>query len=157
MNRFVHTAVRLNTDLGRATRFFTQPDQLIRWLCSGVEVSEDKKAFSLTGIDESEGAWLWRFEAIEREKNIVCVCSDYLGEAPDRWFPVEIKLMKCTSRTEYCSEIHILQQGFEDTEAEDQLRDRYLAFWRAKLEALRFAVNGKWIIEDKDLTLDVFK
>jgi len=157
MDRFVHTSVRLNTDLGRATRFFTQPDQMIRWLCREIEVSPDKTEYDLSGIDDSENRWKWRFKVIEREKNIMLQCSDFLRPEEDLWFPVEIRLMKCTSLTEYCSEIHVLQHGFEATEAGDQLRSQYLEFWRLKLEALRFAVNGKWIIEDKDLSLDMFK
>ncbi len=97
------------------------------------------------------------FKVIEREKLITLHCSDFLSSGEEQWFPVEIQLMKCTSQTEYCSEIHVLQHGFEASEAGDQLRSQYLDLWRLKLEALRHTVNGKWIIEDKDLSLDIFK
>lgn len=157
MNRFMHTSIRLNTDLGRATRFFSKPDQMVRWLCSDAEAVSDGSAFSLSGVIASEDHWHWHIETIEREKCITVRCTDLLQSDSIAEFPLEIKLMKCTSLTEYCTEIHVLQYSFEDSEAGDTLRAQYLEFWRMKLEALRALVNGKWIIEDKDLTLDLFK
>ncbi len=59
MDRFLHTSVRLNTALGRATRFFSPPDKKIRWLCSEVEISPDKTEYCLSGVDDSEARWKW--------------------------------------------------------------------------------------------------
>lgn len=157
MNRFMHTSIRLNTDLGRAARFFSKPDQIVRWLCSDAETAPDGSALFLSGAIAPGDHWQWHIETIEREKCITVRCTDLLQLDSTTEFPLEIKLMKCTSLTEYCTEIHVLQHGFEDSEAGDTLRARYLAFWRMKLEALRALVNGKWMIEDKDLTLDLFK
>lgn len=71
--------------------------------------------------------------------------------------PVEIRSMKCTSLTEYCSEIHVMQSGFDETPEDEGLRDAYSALWQEKLDSLRRLVNGNWIIEDRDLTMDVFR
>lgn len=157
MDRFLHTSIRLRTDLGRATRFFIKPDQLMRWLCDQAALSAKGTEMQLSAVNTAEDCWVWEIEEIDREKRITILCSDILQQGSTHRFPLEIRLMKCTSVTEYCSEIHLLQHGFEDTEAGNSLRAQYLNLWETKLEALRALVNGKWIIEDKDLTLDLFK
>lgn len=157
MDRFLHTSVRLNTDLGRATRFFSQPVQMTRWLCSNIEAAPDGTVLSLVEVINSEDRWEWCFEEIKREKSIRLQCSNFLQPDESAWFPLEIQLMKCTSLTEYCSEIHVIQHGFEESEPSNLLRSQYLELWKTKLEALRVLVNGKWIIEDRDLSLDMFK
>lgn len=157
MDRFLHTSVRLRTDLGRATRFFIKPDQLMRWLCDQAVLSANGTDMQLSAVNTAEDCWVWKIEEIEPEKRITILCSDILQQGSTHRFPLEIRLMKCTSVTEYCSEIHLLQHGFEDTETGNSLRAQYLNLWETKLETLRALVNGKWIIEDKDLTLDLFK
>jgi len=156
MNRFIHASLRLYTDLGRATRFFLQPQQLTHWLCQEATPTADGKGMILRA-PLPERVWEWQLLAVKREESIEAVVSDFLTEHSQRQFRLEIRLMKCTSMTEYCSEIHLLQHGFGETEAESVLKDRYLALWQEKLETLRKHVNGKWIIEDRDLTLDLFR
>lgn len=157
MNRFLHASVRLNTDLGRATRLFSQPAQMTRWLCGQAEVIQDGSVIILRGMNMHEDHWEWHLEEIIREKLISARCSNFLRPDENSWFSLEIQLMKCTSLTEYCSEIHVMQRGFDNSEAGDALRSDYLDFWKAKLETLRSLINGKWIIEDRDLSLDIFK
>ena len=156
MDRFLHVSQRLYTDLGRTTRFFLQPQQLSRWLCQAASVSEDGKGLILTA-PLPDLVWEWQLLTVKREEYLEAAVTDFLTDNSTRRFQVEVCLMKCTSKTEYCSEIHLIQRGFGETEDESALRGRYLAFWQEKLEALRQHVNGKWVIEDRDLTLDLFR
>lgn len=157
MDRFLHTSIRLNTDLGRATRFFSQADQMARWLCCRAEAAPDGTSMRLIGVCDPEDRWQWDFTEIRREQVIRVNCDGFLQPEGGQQFELEIQLMKCTSLTEYCSEIHVIQRSFESTEDGDGQRSKYEELWRVKLDALRTLVNGKWIIEDKDLTLDIFK
>ncbi len=157
MKTFIHMSVRLNTDLGRATRLFTHPEQLSRWLCDHAEEATDHSGQLLAGVKTPEDCWHWHFEEIQRERKVTVAFNNIFGTVESPGFILEIQLMKCTSKTEYCSEIHLLQHEFEDSEAGDDLRRAYAEFWTEKLEKLRTLVNGKWIIEDRDLTLDLFR
>lgn len=157
MKKFIHTSVRLNTDLGRATGFFTHPGQLSRWLCDHAEEAVDNSGLMLAGIKTPEDFWHWDFEEIQREKKVTVAFNDIFSTEESLSFTLEIQLMKCTSTTEYCSEIHLMQHGFEDSETGDDLRRTYEGLWTEKLEKLRALVNGKWIIEDRDLSLDIFR
>lgn len=157
MEKFIHTSIRLNTDLGRATRYTTDPEQLSKWLCEGAAHAGGPSDIVLSGVKTPDDCWKWHLKEICREKTVIVTCSDLLGSAENRSYTLEIQLMKCTSQTEYCSEIHLIQRGFEDSEEEDSFRTAYTQLWQHKLEALRALVNGKWIIEDRDLTLDIFK
>lgn len=157
MDRFIHASVRLNTDLGRVTRLFSQPSHMTRWLCGQAEVIQGGSVIKLKDLNEPGDHWEWHIDEIVREKLISARCSDFLHQDENNLFPLEIQLMKCTSLTEYCSEIHVIQRGFDISEAGDALRSDYLDFWKAKLENLRSLINGKWIIEDRDLSLDIFK
>lgn len=157
MGKFIHTSVRLNTDLGRATRFVSNPEQLAKWLCDRTETSADSTRLLLAGVNNPEDCWNWHFEEIRREKMVIITCGDLFDSHESHSFTLEIQLMKCTSRTEYCSEIHIIQRGFDDSEADDGLRSMYAELWKVKLEVLRTLVNGKWVIQDRDLTLDMFR
>ncbi len=157
MDKFLHTSVRLNTDLGRATRFFTHPDQLQRWFCEKADLSPDGKEMKLGSISMPDDSWTWLFESVQRERHILLTCPDLFHKIENGSFAVEVQLMKCTSLTEYCSEIHILQRGFDASAEADALRACYGELWTQKLEALRTLVNGKWIIEDRDLTLEIFR
>lgn len=157
MERFMHASVRLNTDLGRAYRLFIKPDQLTRWFCQGAALSPDGETLSLTGVQNPEDSWNWSIQESQREKMIRILCTDYFTPSLDKTLQLEIQMMKCTSLTEYCSEVHILLKGFEASDAGDALRSAYMDLWTAKMEALRSLINGKWFIEDKDLSLDIFK
>lgn len=157
MNRFLHTSVRLHTDLGRATRFFTTPQQLTKWFCGSAEADTSMRQLQLENIREDLGPWIWHLEHVEREVRIDGWLSDCMNVESDRRFRLEIRLMKCTSLTEYCSEIHVMQSGFDETPEDEGLRNAYSALWQDKLDSLRRLVNGNWIIEDRDLTMDVFR
>ncbi len=67
---------------------------------------------------------------------------------------VEINFMMAASKTEYCTEIHVLHKGLLDN---IETKEFFSEFWKEKLEILRKNYNGDWIIEDKDMVLSVLK
>ena len=65
--------------------------------------------------------------------------------------------MQGTSKTEYCTEIHILHKGLKDNEEGMNAKKFFEVFWEEKLNIIRKYFNGDWVIEDRDLVLSVLK
>lgn len=155
MSKFLHTSVRLYSDLGRAYRSFTKTEQLSRWLAKDAAVTSTD-TLTLREVCTESVSWVWEITESERERILKANCTDCLHSDGAITYQLEIRFMKCTSLTEYCTEIHVLQYGFSDDEAGEEARAGYYTLWTEKLEALRRLINGNWIIQDRDLTLDVF-
>lgn len=153
MERFLHQSVRLHTDIDRAWRYFCQPDHMERWMAESVEADSDTPLLTLQGVGTEVPAWSWEVVFQKKRQHLICRCPDVLGNNPERLLELEVHLMMCTARTEYCTEVHLLFKCFGSGAAEEALRDRYSAFWSERLERLRHKTNGDWIIQDQDLTL----
>lgn len=64
----------------------------------------------------------------------------------------QFHVMRCTSETEFCTEVHLLSMvsNAEEAEAID-------AFSKALLEELRISYNKAWVIGDNELNASIFK
>ncbi len=64
----------------------------------------------------------------------------------------QFHVMRCTSETEFCTEVHLMTMvsNAEEAEAID-------AFSKALLEELRISYNKAWVIKDSELNASIFK
>jgi len=158
MSRFLHTSMRLNSDLRKAYRLFTLTEELEKWFAKEIKGSlADNEPLSGTFTELK-----LQFDNLTVESTVPkefikfkfpVLLTDQVSLELANEFLVEIKFMQCTTDTEYCTEIHLMQHGFGDTEESTQIREIYLNFWKTKLETLREMVNGSWVIKDSELTL----
>lgn len=157
MIRFLHEVTRLYTHTTRAYKIFTNEKELSKWhdeayqvdfsVGGAFEVTQNVNKQKIRSIGST-------FEAFEREALLVIKWKDdfcFQSEGSS----VEIRIMSATSETEYCTEIHVVHKGLE--QLEDEVVNIYIMFWRQLLESVRQSVNGDWIIQDSELTLDCFK
>lgn len=148
--KFIHKKVRLNASITQAMRFFLIEKEVMKWLGNAqidnknggiyhLELQHhDKKWSSHTTILEKSFERLIKFDMITPEAQISG--------------PVEVNFMPCTSKTEYCTEIHLIHRNVPDQE--QNIMDE---FWSEKLDNLRVYFNKDWHIEDRDLVLSVLK
>lgn len=142
---FIHTRTRLFCELHRAERWLTHKDFLVKWL------KEDTEKLEIIDIETRE-----KIEAFWK------TLDENDNQIKDR---VVFHLMPCASRTQYCTEIHVVvhpdsarfgvlaeELGSLETEVFEDWRKTAQRLWKQRLEALRECVNGDWVIEDKDLT-----
>lgn len=135
MKQFIRVDVRLYTDLNRAHRHLYRPELLTTW--NQEAPHEGEVVF---------GGWIHRLETNEREKRLVFRRMEDGAE-------VEVLTMPCTSRTEYCTHVHlVLHREMTGEEAE---RER--TFYAEILEELRRKINGDWVIKDADLSLSILR
>lgn len=64
----------------------------------------------------------------------------------------QFHVMRCTSETEFCTEVHLLSMVSNPEEAE-----AIDAFSKALLEELRISYNKTWVIGDNELNASIFK
>jgi len=64
----------------------------------------------------------------------------------------QFHVMRCTSETEFCTEVHLMTMvsNAEEAEAID-------VFSKALLEELRISYNKAWVIKDSELNASIFK
>jgi len=146
---FIHKKVRLNASITQSMRFFLIDKEVAKWLGDSTIDSkkggrfmlnlefEDKTWVSDTILLEKVFERLIKFDMITAEANLPS--------------SVEINFMPCTSKTEYCTEIHLVHRNTKDEQA---FMSR---FWDEKLDKLRKYFNNDWIIEDRDLVLSDLK
>lgn len=158
MSRFLHTSIRLNCDLRKAYRLFTVNAELEKWFAKELvgNISENQ---SISGYfpEYDQKFENLKFESVISKETIQfrfpVQLTDQVSISDTQEFTVEIKFMQCTSETEYCTEIHLMQHGFKDSDESTEIRNIYLEFWKKKLENLRQMVNDNWVIQDSELTL----
>lgn len=148
--KFIHKKVRLNASITQAMRFFLIEKEVTKWLGNAqidnknggfynIELAyNDKKWSSHTTILEKSFERLLKFDMITPEAQISG--------------PVEVNFMPCTSKTEYCTEIHLIHRNVPDQE--QRVMEN---FWNEKLNLLRQHFNDDWIIEDRDLILSILR
>lgn len=142
---FIHTRTRLFCELHRAERWLTREDFLVKWL------NEEKAKLEIIDVETRE-----KVEAVWK------TLDDKGNEIKDR---VVFHLMPCASRTQYCTEVHVVvhpdpglfgvvaeEMGSLEPEVFSSWKDSAMKTWKQRLEALRECVNGDWVIEDRDLT-----
>jgi len=145
---FIHTRIRLFCELHRAQRWLTHEDFMARWL------KDEMNQLEITDIEP-------------REK-IVGFWNSMDDQGNSLKDPVEFHLMTCASKTQYCSEIHLVVHpdparfgqrlgGMNEPEHQkiEAWRQAALVIWKQRLESLRQCVNGDWVIEDRDLNRGV--
>lgn len=116
---FLRHQTRIMSDVYRAYRFLTVPEAIKKW-CT------------------------WSYEILERTpyEHVVWRVTGSEGIMINLSF----HLMKCASKTEYCTEIHVI------TTAEGATLEDYKEEVKQLLECLRFYFNKTWVILDTDLT-----
>lgn len=155
MSHFLHTSVRLYSDVRKAYKRFTVTDELNKWFSTEIQGSVNEGNTVNGLLAQQNVLFQITYKALEREASMVFDFSAPLADAEARPEPyqVEIRFMQCTSDTYYCTEIHLMQYGFEDTEQSLKAREIYRTFWEEKLETLRQMINRDWVIQDSELTL----
>lgn len=148
LTMFIHTRIRLFCELHRAQRWLTHEDFLVKWL------KEEMNQLEITDTlprEKVEGFW----KSLDVQGNLV----------KDR---LEFHMMPCASRTQYCTEIHLVvypdpgqfglteaDTGGPSGEVLEVWRHSTMEMWKRRLESLRLCVNGDWVIEDRDLNRGV--
>lgn len=144
---FIHKYTRLNCDLTMAYRYFVVDKLANNWLGSECEIDLKAKIYDFKSNARSHVGT--SIEEFNREEVLVLSLKDDIST---KCMKVEIKFMKCASRTEYCTEVHLMHHGFE-TKDEDYLY--YLKFWEESFDLLRKIHNRDWVISDGDLSLGI--
>jgi len=159
MSKFIHVSTRLYCDLNAAQRMFLIGAKLEKWLCTKAEVENKTNGKFDVLIDTKSGSWDTAGSVIvEKEYERLIKIRMKLPErfavgfVSDEASVVEINFMQGTSRTEYCTEVHLIHRGFEDSDEGEKAREGLKELWEEALEKLRAEINGDWVIEDRDLT-----
>lgn len=159
MDKFIHKSVRLSCDINRAMRMFLIESNAEKWL--GNVAIENKVGgnflFDLQIGDEILSLKQSKIIAKEFEKLIrinMCMPEVIKGAFVEGDSILELNFMQGASRTEYCTEIHLIQKNFK-SESGEEIRHGFEVFWTNKLEQLRELINGDWVIEDRDLNRSI--
>ena len=155
MEKFVHESVRLSCDLNRAMRMFLIQSLAEKWLGDVKIENKIGGTFQFKMIIDQNEIEIEDAEILEKKierfiKIRVKVPKQFENFFLEENSIIEINFMQGTSRTEFCTEIHLLQKGFKDEES-DKIRYDFGMYWANKLELLRQEINGDWVIEDRDL------
>lgn len=150
MKNFGHYKVRLNASITQAMRFFLIEREVEKWFASKASIENKKLGkyhleFSQNGVNFISHTIILEKDFERRLK------FDMMTPGLNKT-SVEIFFMPCTSKTEYCTEIHVLHR---DLVEEEELF--FQSFWENKLDVLRAYFNKDWVIEDRDLVLSVLK
>ncbi|HAS74653.1 MAG TPA: hypothetical protein DCS67_10960 [Clostridiales bacterium UBA8960] len=127
---FIRLQTRLNTDVYGAYRSLTNPEKIVKWL--------GHEHVDLVGDPFQSVIW-----------------QNYGTEANAQ--KLEFFLMKCASKTEYCTEVHLLIKFSAPMACTDQAYEKINNTSLQLLEALRKHFNKDWVIQDRDLTAGVFR
>lgn len=150
---FIHKSVRLNCDLTMAYRYFVVDKLLAKWLSESSEVDLKKAVYNIKCSEiDFTGTTVKDFN--REEILFLELVSDRFDEK-SKPKALEINFMKCTSKTEFCTEIHLVHKGFEDKDKDDYIF--YDNFWTDAFEKLRYVHNKDWFISDKELTLGILQ
>lgn len=160
MSKFIHQSVRLNTNISRAMRSFLIGSEAGKWL-GEVKLIENKiGGIYHVVLTYGNETWVSKTKILEKEFDRSIKFELDLPESLETGFEsslVEISFMQGASKTEYCTEIHVLHKGLKDNEMGVKSKEFFDDFWKEKLNCLRVIFNGNWVIEDRDLVLSVLK
>lgn len=146
---FIHKKVRLNASITQAMRFFLIDREVSKWLGQATIDNKVGGRYALTlSYDDKK----WTSETTILEKDFERLIKFDMITPGSESALVEINFMPCTSKTEYCTEIHLIHRNVPENE-----QNYMSAFWDEKLDILRQYFNKDWVIEDRDLVLSVLK
>lgn len=148
--QFIHDKVRLNASITQAMRFFLVEKEVSKWLGEAIAIESKKGGIYHLRLSHQGETWESKTTLLEKdfERRVKFVMMTPAGHQTT----VELFFMPCTSKTEYCTEIHLVQR--EVTASEEAFM---ASFWADKLNVLRQYFNKDWVIEDRDLVLSVLK
>lgn len=116
---FLRHQTRILADVYRAYRFLTVPEAVGKWCKRSYEVLESNPYEQV----------IWRITGSDGNT-----------------LSLSFHLMKCASKTEYCTEIHVI------TTSDASIMEDYKEEVEQLLEMLRVYFNKSWVILDTDLT-----
>ena len=148
--QFIHKSTRLSCDLGRAFRFLTRPEMIVKW--SGYQANIDLKvngAYDLMSEEglKTKGSFIKKYE---REKILEVSWKDTYN--PNEAYDLTIRFMPCKSDTEYCSELHLMFKNVNRSLEEEEVA-LYSNVFASMFEKLRHYQNKDWVIQDSDLSM----
>lgn len=143
MEKFIHQSTRVNSEIFMAFQMFTKKEKIELWLCDEASVEDNKFEIQMNHEEFTFNNKGSSIQSIERDKKIVLAWQDEEASI------VEINFMQCTSRTKFCTEIHVVHRNIENEEK----KQFYKQFWQEALDALRYYYNKDWVITDRELTL----
>lgn len=149
--KFIHRTVRLNASITQAMRFFLLEKEVTKWLAEKADVVSKKGGKYHLDLVFNEKTWQSHTILLEKDFERM-IKFDMITPEAFQSGPVEVNFMPCTSKTEYCTEIHLVHKNIPIDE-QNEMND----FWATKLEELRQIFNKDWVIEDRDLILSVLK
>jgi len=138
-------------------RFFTVQNMAEKWLESPEIENKIEGIFHMDvkcGDMVKDKNWKGRIRKKEFEKRLIVefAFESKIDAFTSNQVTMEVNFMRSASRTEFCTDIHVILKGFCDTEEGRMLRDGLAEYWRQRLEVLRALVNGNWVIGDNDLS-----
>lgn len=145
---FIHVKVRLNASMTQAMRFFLIEGSLEKWL--GKPIKVENKLNGQYWMSLSFQDLKWESKGFILDKQFERSIKISFFESNSHQSTVEIFFMPCTSKTTYCTEIHLIHKDVKDM-------DFIQKFWEEKCNILRENFNGSWVIEDRDLVLSTLK
>lgn len=143
MKKFIHQSTRVNSEIFMAYQMFTKKEKIELWLCDEATVADDHYELQMNDEKFSFNNRGSRILSKNRDEKIVIEWHD------EGVSEVEINFMQCSSRTKFCTEIHVLHKGLSTVEQQQF----YQQFWQEALDTLRYYYNKDWVITDRDLTL----
>lgn len=146
--KFIHHKVRLNASITQGMRYFLMTKEVNKWLG---QCDVESKVGGGYNLDLAFDDVTWKSHGTLVEKEFEKRILFNMMTPQNNVTEVEVYFMPCTSKTEYCTEIHLMHRH---TGSETEFMD---AFWRNKLDILRQYFNKDWVIEDRDLVLSVLK
>jgi len=148
--KFIHKKVRLNASITQAMRFFLIEKEVTKWLGNA---QIDNKIGGFYNIEFAYNDKKWSSHTTILEKSFERLIKfDMITPGAQKSGPVEVNFMPCTTKTEYCTEIHLIHRNVPDQEQSVMEN-----FWNEKLNQLRQHFNDDWIIEDRDLVLSILR
>lgn len=145
---FIHKMVRLNASMTQAMRFFLIEKSIEKWMAEPIQVENKSKGqyqLNLTFQGQT-----WESKGLILDKQFERSIQFTFFESNQHQSFVEVFFMPCTSKTEYCTEIHLIHKESSDM-------DFMHRFWDEKLNELRKLFNDDWVIEDRDLVLSTLR
>lgn len=147
---FIHKTVRLNASITQSMRFFLIEKEVSKWLGTAKIDNKINGQYTLT-LSFEDSQWISETKILEKTFERL-LKFDMITPGAKLSGPVEVHFMSCTSKTEYCTEIHLIHRNVAHDEQGFMAR-----FWESKLNDLRAHFNGQWVIEDRDLILSDLK
>jgi hypothetical protein len=132
---FLRVSTRLFCDVYEAFRGLTKDSRMTAWAGkTGQTVRIGENEFEMTIVSEVP------YERVE-------------WVLPNEALRLTFNMMKCTSKTEYCTEVHLIVAPLDGEVLSDAVEKDWKTSAPQLLEQLRAHYNKDWVILDSDLSL----